>query len=186
MTTVATYAHIVRKPRICGGLPHIEGTRIRVLDVVALHKRGLSPAEILDSLEDLTLAQVHSALAYYYDHEDEIEQEFRQARRLVEGFRADKGSGAFIRPLASLRAGWHVSGMRQIAHVVIRKNNIVSRIVPNCPNRREGALPVSANQGPNSIDGVPGIGIPYGGRILRRRECRNCGRRICTYERSAG
>lgn len=87
MTPVATYGHIVRKPRICGGLPHINGTRIRVMDVVALHERGLSPAEILDSLEHLTLAQVHSALAYYYDHEDEIEREFEQARRFAEKFR---------------------------------------------------------------------------------------------------
>jgi len=88
MRTVATYAHIVRKPRICGGLPHIDGTRIRVMDVVALHKRGLSPAEILDSFEHLTLAQVHSALAYYYDHEDETERDFEQARRVAERFRA--------------------------------------------------------------------------------------------------
>jgi len=26
----------------------------------------------------------------------------------------------------------------------------------------------------------------WGGRILRRRECRHCGRRITTYERLAG
>jgi uncharacterized protein (DUF433 family) len=58
------------------------------MDVVALHKRGLSPAEILDSYDHLSLAQVHSALAYYYDHEDEIEQEFNQVRRFAERFKA--------------------------------------------------------------------------------------------------
>lgn len=26
----------------------------------------------------------------------------------------------------------------------------------------------------------------WGGRIIRRRECRHCGRRITTYERSTG
>ena len=88
MSTVTDYAHIVRKPRMCGGFPHIEGTRIRVMDVVALHKRGLSPAEILDSFDHLTLAQVHSALAYYYDHPEEIEQEFNQVRRFAERFKA--------------------------------------------------------------------------------------------------
>ena len=88
MATLTAYAHIVRKPRICGGLPHIVGTRIRVIDVVALHKRGLSPAEILDSYDHLTLAQVHSALAYYYDNEGEIEKEFDQVRRYAESFKA--------------------------------------------------------------------------------------------------
>jgi uncharacterized protein (DUF433 family) len=58
------------------------------MDVVALHKRGLSPPEILDSFEHLTLAQVHSALAYYYDHENEIEREFEQARRAADRFKA--------------------------------------------------------------------------------------------------
>ena len=88
MSTLTTYAHIVRKPRMCGGFPHVEGTRIRVMDVVALHKRGLSPAEILDSYDHLSLAQVHSALAYYYDHEEEIEQEFSQVHRFAERFKA--------------------------------------------------------------------------------------------------
>ena len=88
MSTLTTYAHIVRKPRICAGFPHVEGTRIRVMDVVALHKRGLSPAEILDSYDHLSLAQVHSALAYYYDHEEEIEQEFDQVRHFAERFQA--------------------------------------------------------------------------------------------------
>jgi uncharacterized protein (DUF433 family) len=88
MSTLTAYAHIAQKPRICGGFPYIQGTRIRVLDVVALHKRGLSPAEILDSYDHLSLAHVHSALAYYYDHEDEIEQELDQVRRFAERFKA--------------------------------------------------------------------------------------------------
>lgn len=88
MSTVTNYAHITRQPGVCSGFPRIEGTRVRVLDIVAHHKRGLSPAEILDSFEHLTLAQVHSALAYYYDHADEIEAEFKQARRFAENFKA--------------------------------------------------------------------------------------------------
>ncbi len=88
MTAPAAYAHIVRKPKVCGGAAHIRGTRIRVIDIVALHQRGLSPAEMLDSYDHLTLAQVHSALAYYYDHEDEIEREFNRAERFAEEFKA--------------------------------------------------------------------------------------------------
>jgi len=88
MSTMTHYAHIAKDPDTCGGLPRIEGTRIRVLDIVALHHRGLSPAEILDSYDHLTLAQVHSALAYYYDHKDEVQADFERARNGVEQFKA--------------------------------------------------------------------------------------------------
>lgn len=46
MSTTTLATHIISEPGVCGGLPRIEGTRIRVLDIVALHRRGLSPVEI--------------------------------------------------------------------------------------------------------------------------------------------
>jgi len=77
--TVATYPHISKTPGVCGGKACIAGTRIRVMDIVVLLERGLSPERMLEhySSRPLTLAEVHSALAYYYDHKDEIEADFR-------------------------------------------------------------------------------------------------------------
>ena len=45
------------------------------MDIAALSERGLPPEPMLEhhSSRPLTLAEVHSALAYYYDHRDEIE-----------------------------------------------------------------------------------------------------------------
>ena len=43
--------------------------------MVLLHKEGKTPQQILVEYPDLSLAQVHAALAYYYDHVDEIEAE---------------------------------------------------------------------------------------------------------------
>lgn len=62
-------------------------TRIRVLDVVSLHRRGLTPVEILDSYDHLTLAQVHAALAFYYDHKAEVDAQFSDVRRREEEIR---------------------------------------------------------------------------------------------------
>lgn len=87
MTTPTTYEHIRIDPVTCGGLAHVAGTRVRVIDVVALHERGLSPEEILDSYEHLTLGQIHAALAYFYDHREEVEAEFRIAAPDEEEFR---------------------------------------------------------------------------------------------------
>src|SRR2546426_8649450 len=64
------YPHITMPPR---GVPCIDGTRHRVIDIVADHvAHGYSAAQIVEQYPDLTLAQVYAALAYYYDHEDEL------------------------------------------------------------------------------------------------------------------
>lgn len=77
MATAAkvTYAHIVKEPGYCGGKAAIDDTRVRVHNVVFLHQRGRTPEEILVEYPDLSLAQVHGALVYYYDHRNEIEAE---------------------------------------------------------------------------------------------------------------
>jgi uncharacterized protein (DUF433 family) len=72
-----TYPHIAKTPGVRGGSACIDGTRISVRDIVRLHKWGMMPEEMREYYSDrpLTLAEVHAALAYYYDHSDEIEDE---------------------------------------------------------------------------------------------------------------
>ena len=69
------YPYIVKEEGYCGGKAAIGATRVRVNNVVHLHKLGKSDRQILLEYPDLSLAQVHSALAYYYDHQGEIEAE---------------------------------------------------------------------------------------------------------------
>lgn len=66
--------HIGVKPGCCGGKPHVLGHRVKVQHVVVWHERmGMSPTEIVVSRPTITLSDVHAALAYYYDHRDEID-----------------------------------------------------------------------------------------------------------------
>jgi uncharacterized protein (DUF433 family) len=66
--------HIGVKPGYCGGKPHILGHRIKVQHVVVWHERmGMSPTEIVVSHPTISLSDVHAALAYYFDHRDEID-----------------------------------------------------------------------------------------------------------------
>src|SRR5258708_4912927 len=66
--------HIGIRPGFCGGEPHILGHRIKVRHVAVWHEQNeLSPAEIVANHPSITLAQVHAALAYYYDHRAEID-----------------------------------------------------------------------------------------------------------------
>lgn len=65
----------MKEPGYRGGKAAIDNTPVRVNNVVWLHKEGLTPGQVLEHYSDLSLAQVHAALAYYYDHVKEIEAE---------------------------------------------------------------------------------------------------------------
>jgi len=65
--------HIEKTPGVCGGRACVVGHRIRVADIVAWHeRRGYSPDEIVAMFPGLALADVHAALAYYFDNRSEI------------------------------------------------------------------------------------------------------------------
>lgn len=92
MATAAhfVYSHIVKKPGYCGGKASIDNTRVRVMNVVFLWKRDKTIAEIRECYPDLSESQVHAALAYYYDHPDEIEAELKRDEESGDLFEARK------------------------------------------------------------------------------------------------
>lgn len=55
---------ITVNPEQCGGRPCIRGMRIRVTDVLDLLAAGLSPAEVVDELPDLEIADVQAVLKF--------------------------------------------------------------------------------------------------------------------------
>lgn len=64
---------IVRDSEHSDGAPTIEGTGIRVQDVAEAYEHsGYDPDEIIQLYPDLTLGDVHRALAYYFDHIDDF------------------------------------------------------------------------------------------------------------------
>lgn len=73
------YPHLASNPRILNGAPVIKGTRIAVRTVAGYYQLGLTPDEILQSLPHLTQSQVHAALAYYFDHQKEIDHDLRRS-----------------------------------------------------------------------------------------------------------
>ena len=78
---------IVRLAGVCGGRATIAGHRVRVLDIVLWHEhQGLAPDEIVSQVPSLTLAEVHAALAYYFDHREEIQEEIRAERTQAEQY----------------------------------------------------------------------------------------------------
>ena len=76
MLVETRYEHIVLDEK---NVPIIAGTRTKVVEIV-LDKiaYGWSPEEMHYQHPYLTLGQIHSALAYYWDHQEEIDHYIEQ------------------------------------------------------------------------------------------------------------
>ena len=91
--TVLAINTIVSNPKIRNGRPIIAGTTLRVQDIVAAHGfRGYTPEEIVHQYPTITLAQVHAALAYYYEHQAVIDQQMDEDEQFARNAK-DKGLG---------------------------------------------------------------------------------------------
>jgi len=82
---------IVRTPKIRGGRPHIAGTGVTVRRIVGWYKLGLTAEEIAAEVPQLTLAQVHAALAYYHANQEEIEQDIAEEEAVAEQLEQQHG-----------------------------------------------------------------------------------------------
>lgn len=68
--------------------PRIAGTRYKVIHLAAEKLAyGWSPDEMQYQHPDLTLGQVYAALAYYADHEEEMDREIEEDRAEFEKLR---------------------------------------------------------------------------------------------------
>jgi uncharacterized protein (DUF433 family) len=79
-----SYPHVATDSLVMSGRPCIAGTRVRVMDIVAAYKAGVPDEQLQEyfSTRPLTLSEIHSALAYYYDHQEEIDAAFAEDEEL--------------------------------------------------------------------------------------------------------
>jgi uncharacterized protein (DUF433 family) len=85
--------HIAITPGTCGGKPRIAGHRIRVQDIATWYEQlGMSPAEIVAAYPTITLADVHAALAFYYDHQELIRKQMSEEEAFVAEMMSESSS----------------------------------------------------------------------------------------------
>lgn len=74
-------------PGIAGSKPRIAGHRITVQNIAVWHVRlGRSIDEIAQEY-DLSLADIHAALAYYFDHRAEIDRDIAEQQAFVDSLK---------------------------------------------------------------------------------------------------
>ena len=84
--------HLEVTDGVCGGRPRIAGRRITVHDVAVWHEKLGQSADQIASDYGLSLAEIHAALAYYFDHRDEIDRQLSDEEQFVNSMRAGQDS----------------------------------------------------------------------------------------------
>ena len=75
-----------------GGVPYLTGTRTKVVEVVLDHLAYHWDAEEIQRQHPyLSLGQIHSALAYYYDHQEEMDRAIEEQLQQVAAIKARLG-----------------------------------------------------------------------------------------------
>jgi uncharacterized protein (DUF433 family) len=83
--TKTAYEHIVFNQ---DGIPLIDGTTMKVIELVLeTQAHGWSPEELRFQHPYLSLGQIHSALAFYWDHQGELDNDIEQRLRKVNALR---------------------------------------------------------------------------------------------------
>ena len=86
------YPHIESTPGVVGGRPRISGRRISVADVAVWHEQLRLSADEIAAEYDLSLAEIHAALAYYFDHREDVDRAIRESEAFAAAARRDNPS----------------------------------------------------------------------------------------------
>lgn len=96
--TVLSINLIASNPHIRSGRPYLVGTTITVADIAITKIYHMLDVDGIADHYDLSLQQVHAALAYYYEHKIEIDQSIQERRKLAEEMK-EKRVGSRHKPL---------------------------------------------------------------------------------------
>ncbi|MEM9544129.1 MAG: DUF433 domain-containing protein [Cyanobacteria bacterium P01_E01_bin.42] len=95
--TQTEYKHIYLNE---DSVPAIAGTSMKIVELITSVKAyGWTPEELLENYPHLTLSKIHSALAYYWDNQAEIDAEIDRRDREVEELRQAAGEHPFVQKL---------------------------------------------------------------------------------------
>ena len=100
--SVKAYPHIDLNRE---GVPVVAGTTMKVVElVVAQRAHGWSPEELHFQHPYLSLAQIHSALAFYWDHRDDLDADIERRIRFTDQARKEAGPSPLAERLKSRSA----------------------------------------------------------------------------------
>jgi uncharacterized protein (DUF433 family) len=83
-------------------VPIIAGTTLKVIELVTGQlANGWSPEELHFQHPYLSMSQIHSALAYYWDHQVELDADIERREQYADHLRQSAGPSSLIHKLRS-------------------------------------------------------------------------------------
>ena len=79
--------HIEVSPGICSGQPRVAGHRITVRQIVVWHDRMGQSVDEIATQHGLTISDVYAALAFYFDHREDVDAAAEADAKLVSELR---------------------------------------------------------------------------------------------------
>lgn len=99
MLVETSYEHVILDR---AQVPMIQGTTMKVVELVLAHiAYGWSPEELRFQFPHLSLGQIYSALAYYWDHQEELDKDIEQRMKSVERIQRSLGNPPLVEKLKS-------------------------------------------------------------------------------------
>jgi uncharacterized protein (DUF433 family) len=82
------------------GVPYVAGTTMKVVELVmAQQAYGWSPEELHFQHPYLSMSQIHSALAYYWEHTDTLDEAIAASLEFAEQSRQEAGPSPLAKRL---------------------------------------------------------------------------------------
>ena len=82
MAVETQYRHIALNE---DNVPMISGTNMKIIELILDSQAyGWSPEELQFQHPHLSVGQIYSALAYYWDHKEELDEDIERRLRLVD------------------------------------------------------------------------------------------------------
>ncbi|MHC5612580.1 MAG: DUF433 domain-containing protein [Nostoc sp.] len=96
-TTTTEYKHILVDE---GNVPFIKGTSMKVVELItSIHAYGWSPEELHFQYPHLSMSQIYSALAYYWEHKEEIDADMQRRFDYAEKLHLEAGESPLAKRL---------------------------------------------------------------------------------------
>ena len=100
MTVENRYEHIVLDEN---QVAYIEGTRMKVIQLVLNHLAyNWTPEELKEQHPHLTMGQIHSAMAYCWDHKHKIDETIEHDLKLIDEYKEKLASSSLQERLQSI------------------------------------------------------------------------------------
>lgn len=114
MMTLTAYKQVAINKN---GVPIIADTTMKVVELIGAHQAyGWSPPELHFQFPHLSMSQIHSSLAYYFDHKEKLDADMKRRLEYADRSRSEGGKLSFAERYSVRRSRLRASTTDKYRH----------------------------------------------------------------------